>query len=109
MQATHRLVIRFDAPVTAASAPDIGPYREELERFSAADPRWCNLIDMAAAVLSDPARCTLGVALSGLEVGLAPKLLSFDFAPDDAETMVREAAHMAPRLLSGLSVLTAAR
>ena len=102
------VVVRFKHP-SKTVVPEGDPFTEELERFSAADCRWRNLLEMAAARLSPGARQTLGVALSGLETGPAPRLLSYDFDPDDAERMEREMAHMDPRLLSGFGLLSAAR
>ena len=102
------LVVRFrNPPKTVAPLGDL--FQEEIERFAAADPRWRNLLEMAAARLSDRARQTLGVAISGLEAGPAPRLLSYDFDPDDEEGVDRECAHMAPRLVTGLGLLTSGR
>lgn len=107
MQASQ-VVVRFRNP-SKTVVPDKDPFTEELERFSGADCRWRNLLEMAVARLTDGARQTLGVALSGLETGPAPRLLSYDFDPDDAEAMEREMAHMEPRLLSGIGLLSTAR
>lgn len=80
-------------------------FREELERFAAADPRWRDVLDRAAARLSEPARNTFGVMLSGLEAGPAPWPLSFDFSPDDEDGILRETAHMDVRVREALAIL----
>lgn len=108
MQASHRLVVTFKPPASKAVAAT-DPFCEELERFAAADPRWRDALEVAAACLDDRARCTLGVLLSGLDAGPMPKLVSYDFGPDDEEGMSREARHMDPKILSALGLLSAAK
>lgn len=103
---TSALTVRF-SPAKKADAYD--PLQEEIERFAAFDGRWRNIIEMAAARLRPGACRTLGVALSGLAAGPAPRLLSFDFEPDDPDAVVREAAHMEPKILTGLGLLTSTR
>ncbi len=85
------------------------PFLEELDRFAAADPRWRDVLERAAARLSPAARCTFGVALSGLAAGPAPWPLSFDFDPDDDEGVEREMRQMDPKTVSALRLLTAER
>ena len=102
---TSNLTVRFRNPEKTVSAGH-DPLQEEFARFEAADGRWRNIIEMAAAKLSPGAQRTLGVALSGLHEGRAPRLLSFDFEPDDPEAVVREASHMEAKILTGLGLLT---
>lgn len=102
-----RFAVRFTGPSKAAETGDT--FAEELERFAAHDLRWRYVLELAAARLSPGARVTLGVALAGLEAGPAPALLSYDIKPDDAAAIERESAHMDPRLLTGLGLLTSAR
>lgn len=107
---TARLIVTFKKPSAAkAAAPANEPYGDELARFAAADPRWHDAIELASARLTDRARYTLGVALSGLEAGPAPRLMSCDFAPDGPDAIARECVHMDSRILSGLDLLTSAR
>ena len=102
------LTVRFKNPDRVV--PVVGdPLLEEIERFSAADSRWRNIIEMAAARLSPGAQRTLGVALSGLQAGRAPRILSFDFETDSPEAVIRETSQMEPRILTGLGLLTSER
>lgn len=103
------LVVTFKTPAMRAAVPTDDPFCDEVERFAAADSRWRDALAMAAARLSPGAQCTLGVALSGLEAGPLPNLMSFDFGPDDQGAMERESRHMTPRILSALGLLSAAR
>ncbi len=102
-----RFAVRFTRPEAAASSGD--PFADEVERFAAHDRRWRYVLELVAARLSPGARVTLGVALAGLDAGPAPTLLSYDVKPDDADGIERESAHMDPRLLTGLGLLTSAR
>ena len=103
------LVVTFKTPKPPRTCRVDDLLLEEVERFAAADPRWRNVLEMAAARLDPPARATLGVALSGLPAGPAPALLSYDFDPDDEDAYARELARMDPRLQSGLGLLSAER
>ena len=108
MQASN-LVVTFKTPARRTPDATNDLFCEEVERFAAADPRWRNLLEMGAARLTAGARQTLGVAMSGLETGPAPRLLSYDFEPDGLERIEREIAHMEPRLVRGLGMLIPAR
>jgi len=103
------VVVRFKTPASKTAPAADCPYDEELERFAAADPRWHSAIEMASSRLSRSARCTLGVALSGLEAGPAPRLMPFDFGPDDEDALCREQALMAPMIRSALDLLDSGR
>ena len=82
------------------------PFKEALDRFSEADPRWQPVLSMAAMRLSDPARQALGIALALLVPGPAPQLLSYELEPDDQERILREAAYMEPLVLTLIGVQT---
>lgn len=107
MQATP-LIVHFRTP-SKAPVPSSDPFQDEIERFAAADPRWRSALEMAGARLDARVRLTLGVALSGLDAGPAPRLMPFDFGPDDEEATRRELQHMAPRLLAGLRLIGSPR
>ncbi|MEK7545979.1 MAG: hypothetical protein AAB554_02775 [Patescibacteria group bacterium] len=103
------LVVTFRTPTKRPAAPAGDIFCDEVERFAAADPRWRDALAMAAARLNPRALCTLGVALSGLEAGPLPGLLSFDFGPDDMYDMEREDKHLAPVIREALGLLTPER
>lgn len=102
----NRMHVRFTSKARTATLVVDQSFLQEVERFAAVDPRWRNTLELGAAYLSPRARCTLGVVLSGLEVGRAPGLLPLDFVPDDDDGISREIPHMDDRISGALGIIS---